>query len=714
MTTRFADEKITVNGTNFVYTEVAETFSAAFLRLLASYRHRLETCRPDTIRQHISALRNYTKYLSSISTEPVSVYLRNHTEVPMPSWAEFIAHLITYRRLIVDAKAKSDLYIASECSASKHISSLNFWLSEFCDYGIVPSDLRIDRLSLTEQNAREKVREAGKATTVLDYSSNFELSQPQQDELERVLATIDRENENAADIREIYTNTVKELVASKIDFEHGINQQTLSRLVTDALAKRLNRIRDRAEEVFTEELDLMSDQRELAKKGVKYEPLIRRFFTVEVGSGNRNPYREEVLGLTAEEVSAGLLATYADPSSPFYLTGVRERDIKIYQRLRKLRKLLGVKSLPLNAEALFGATRRLQAAGHLILIHEFAANVSPIRNMRFDAGFSVASALKVLEIDKLRANWKRFTEYDTLLKTKPWRTPHEAYAVLKKETEFFRTSSTLESIADGLDDPDVLLFVNVRDKFTDGVSTLPVNEYRITQLSDEWFNVHTKGILSGIADGVTAKSIRPSLLLLEGLIRGASAAQDKGKHVTLRTTSSHYLNKLAYSMDLEEKMRQFLLWLEALVTLDIEDYAKKVGYDPVEFEELREHVRNDGFGGVVCKDPNAGYQKGSEKGDGCGKFRLCLLCDQREPVFFTSYHNVVHVVLWGEAIKQAIAAGTIQQGDQDYLMWCYFIDSIYIRLQEDPAHKAMLTDALNEAKAIDNPYLKVIGAKDAG
>jgi hypothetical protein len=74
----------------------------------------------------------------------------------------------------------------------------------------------------------------------------------------------------------------------------------------------------------------------------------------------------------------------------------------------------------------------------------------------------------------------------------------------------------------------------------------------------------------------------------------------------------------------------------------------------------------------MCKDPLAGVQPGTTKDQACGMFTKCITCNNRQNFFYTSVDNVVHTLLWNDALNKAYDQGKIQKTGE-WRAWAQFI-----------------------------------------
>jgi hypothetical protein len=365
--------------------------------------------------------------------------------------------------------------------------------------------------------------------------------------------------------------------------------------------------------------------------------------------------------------------------------------------IRKELKRRSIKLEAMEYQEYIGGSHDLLIAGYLMLIFDLVANPNAIAELSVNADYRTIANLSGVEWEKKRAN-KILTLNDES-GMGDYTKASKIVATIRMATRYYRKHCLYS-------DRNNLFLINYQNKaHSKGRNTgEPVN-----MPSGNWFNDHSKSLIKRCTSGEwtgTALSIRASIILLEGLKYGVAAAQTKTQHSYSRTTTS-YLNKLPMRLQHEEKIRSFMEWLEALVAIDIDDFAAKVGLDPVEFESRREQVLASHFGGLHCSDNLSGFQPGSTVGSPCTQIDKCLTCKKRRNLFVASENNIQHLLLWNDALRQARESKLIDI-TTDWLLWAAFIDSMLERLQKNAKHRAVLAGARKKVNAMDyNPYLFV-------
>lgn len=228
------------------------------------------------------------------------------------------------------------------------------------------------------------------------------------------------------------------------------------------------------------------------------------------------------------------------------------------------------------------------------------------------------------------------------------------------------------------------------------------------------FTEHGKKFFEIVSEGkwfMTPDMLRSSLLLLSGLRAGVEGIKEDAQHTNERT-SSVYHNRPAARAIFHEEMREFKEWLQTLITLNIDDAPLKLGVDPAQYEERKKHIMASRFGGLFCKDPRAGVQEGTKKGEACNKIARCLLCKNKKNLFVESVENITHLLQWSEALENAVNQGLIDPNENvNWYFWFRFIEEMVDRLTNSVMSKmrnqALISAAKTKMSTLSNPYLAI-------
>ena len=227
-------------------------------------------------------------------------------------------------------------------------------------------------------------------------------------------------------------------------------------------------------------------------------------------------------------------------------------------------------------------------------------------------------------------------------------------------------------------------------------------------------NRHFKYICQEVSGGAwesTLKAIRGSLLLFEGMLTGdATQVAIKGRHSSL-SMASKYTYHIPEILRRELNIRKFLDWFETLLTLDIEDFANKVGIDPDAYDKRAQEIINSQFGGIHCSNPKAGIQPGTEVGEVCHRVDKCVGCENRRDIFVMSESNLVSLLHWNAVLEEAEKTLSTTEFKK-WALWRLFTSSMLERIESQDQHARLLEDACEAQRSMKNPYRGVIPTLD--
>ncbi|WP_351188589.1 hypothetical protein [Shewanella sp. TB4-MNA-CIBAN-0142] len=208
---------------------------------------------------------------------------------------------------------------------------------------------------------------------------------------------------------------------------------------------------------------------------------------------------------------------------------------------------------------------------------------------------------------------------------------------------------------------------------------------------------------------VPPSMIRQSSMQLTALLtKDPLKVMKQGRHTNMSSTSA-YLKHLALNFNNELDIRKFQNSLEALVTMQIDEFIDFAGIDRSDYlasVEGAKKILNSQFGGVYCTDPIDGpYTK---KGQACNKVEFCPTCTNRRPVLVASKHSILNTLLWNAALEYAFD----QLSEAEMKKWQlwkvfnnYAIDAY--RRNQDVRFELSGAETLFNLQKDENPYLKV-------
>lgn len=574
-----------------------------------------------------------------------------------------------------------------------HRAGMRFWFRRLATEGLMPQGV-----SLKGESPR------GDGSTGQDTTSatlvDFSLPEEARAELEDHVAWISAEDRDRQEAETIFEHIAKEYLAQVpgASFSHD----DVPHLVAQILGERLEQIRQHAETEFQKARRERAKGLLMVRAGRKHLSLFLNWmaWAKGPGQGKVNPYKEAVHQLRRQQFDEATLAwCYFCNGGIFFRWNYHENAL--YQRWSKAKASVGS---DLNAEVaqdLIGCGTRMTIAAQIILVHDLTANVSSVRELTVDADYASFGSLRGVQWSKVRAG-KVLTLLDHM--SQEYSSPSKVARVVRNATKKYRD----HCIPSDKDSLFLLNFQNYTRAKSKKSGDNELDQNPISRPSDTWFCHHAKKVIGAAANSEwvgTTKSIRQSILLYDALVGGVLAVQESAQHQRT-TTSTAYSNKLPMRVKLDIEIRSFLRWMQTLVAVNVDDFASKVGIDEAQFQEHRQEILNSHFGGLHCRDPRAGVQPGTTKGEVCGEISQCMSCPNRRHLFVTTESNVVHLLMWNDALVYAYKAGILANPpEREWKMWSLFIRSILDRLESKRELRALLAGARATVGQVLNPYL---------
>lgn len=631
----------------------------------------------STARQYVKALHVYAEFQRTQPTSNIANLLKQGRR-ETDNRSEWLKDVLAFHSFLV--KEYSRLHVVFH-----HVVGMNWWWERMSAVLICPAGIRLKN---------PKVKSKG-VKTVFD----FELDP----ETEAALIEVIGQNDNALELSNEAHRIYKHVCLTLGSPSKGVTTKNLSVLAQATLQKRMVELRVGLQKVFDGARRMRIEGLLKIRQGrQKHLGLVVEWldWRKSPGAGRRNPWANHIYELSNDDF---LKAHLAWCMYGHELKGLGPKSEFTNSRVYNLwRKELFRREMIFGSEDyqdFMGASRVLIISSYLMLIHDLTANPGSIASLPVSADYKLLCGISGVDWEKQRAA-KVLTMLDGQA-IEGLTPPSKIVRVVRSATRQYRKYCTPKDV-------EKLFLINYQNK-THAKSRNtgePVN-----CPSSTWFNVHSQALIKEITGGewlATALAVRASLLLLEGLKNGVLAAKHKAQHAEGRTTTG-YLDKWPMKLQNEEKIRAFLEWLQALVAIDIEDFAEKVGLDPIEFEKRRQQVLSSQFGGLHCRDNTSGIQPGSVKGKPCTRIDQCVTCEQRSNLFVATEHNVLQLLLWNDALNRAHGNGWVDESMQGFL-WAAFIDSMLARLRQNVRHKAVLSGALQLFGTVkENPYMKAFG-----
>ncbi|WP_305837476.1 hypothetical protein [Photobacterium leiognathi] len=508
------------------------------------------------------------------------------------------------------------------------------------------------------------------------------------------------ERDNRSEMSRLIANLKAVEVIGDYQLPDNFTELNLDKKAEWLLTRRLSDIRLGLEDKFIEVRRIRAEGLVAIRAHRHLCPLIDEFLSFKGGSGKTNPKLHEVRDLTYDEFRYGLLAWF------WYCNGkiqLKERDGKIYRtatkQLNEIRRKEGLDVKVYGWDDLWfadrlGCTSRLYSPAALLLIFDNSMNVTSAINLPIDCVNDLGD-VPVIEWYKRRAKSTLFKVISSKLKVSIL----DVVRHVKRLTQPYRDMDIFPADKEKL----FLSFANTKDKRFEVM--LP------RKPDDATFTLQMKTTLTEISNGnwfATAEMVRKSVLLLSAMNGGVAKLKDEALHKEGKTSTA-YADRAPMKAKHDAIMREFKEWLQTLITMRIDNAAEKLGVDPSEYKKRMEQIIDSSFGGLICSDPRGGAQEDVEDGEICNKVARCLTCKNKEHVFIETVDNVMHLLMWQEALNLAIEDHRIDGTDLNWHFWLSFIETILSRLTDSPVEnkKALVADAKIQMSKHDNPYLLI-------
>ncbi|MFV8457174.1 hypothetical protein ACNO5M_19055 [Vibrio owensii] len=622
-----------------------------------------------------SSLREFLGYIRDINH---ALFEHLHINSPLDDYGSFElwqSALISFREH-VDQKYKSP------SNKNNYLCGMHFWTDLLAHKNKIP---RLYKLS-SFGNSTGDLKPATVADAMLPPHILESIGGSERDnrsEMSRLIANL-----KAVEVMEDYL------------LPDNFTELNLDKKAEWLLTRRLSDIRLGLEDKFIQAKKVRAEGLVAIRAYRHLCPLLDEFLNFNGGRGKTNPRLEDVRALTYDELRYGLLAWF------WYRNGkiqLKERDGKTYltatKYLNEVRRKEGLDVKSYGWDDLWfadrlGCTSRLYSPAALLLIFDNCMNVTPATNLPIDCINDLGDT-PVIEWYKHRARSTLFKAISSKLKVSSF----DVVRHVKRVSQPYREMDIFPADKEKL----FLSFANTKDKRLEVM--LP------RKPDDATFTLHMKATLTEISNGnwfATAEMLRKSVLLLSAMNGGVAKLKDEAQHKEGKTSTA-YANRAPMKAKHDAIMREFKEWLQTLITMRIDNAAEKLGVDPFEYKIRMEQMIDSGFGGLVCSDPRGGAQDDVEEGEICNKVARCLTCKNKEHVFIESVNNVMHLLMWQEALKQGIEEQRIDGTDLNWHFWIYFIETILSRLTDSPVENksALVADAKIKMSKHDNPYLLI-------
>jgi|TARA_Y100001001_G_scaffold87599_1_gene85726 hypothetical protein len=656
--------------------------SADFFRLVVKEGNDLVSGKAQsTARYYVDALKDFSGFLA---TSPKDTQISSDLKLgiaPQHSRTDWVYFLYRFSRYLKEINTLGQARKRSQC--------FNEWLKRMASRGICPSGLRMPKV--------DKVRSAPPQTVLHTLS---------EEQFEQVEALYSSENfsgeaELVAEAKLVCTNVLAEYS------DADITGKNLSDLIQATLEKRLSDLYNGAWEVYQAALERRAEGIRLIQVGAEFAPIIDDWlmFPDSFKSKKNKPILARARALSDEQFWAGLLAWYMNYHSLRGIHAVEGHSpqqvvTRLRNEIKDYRKGLRGKYSANEFIELMGASRDLMVSGFLLMMFETCANPGDLGDIKIYDKTQVFDNLAVIDWTKSRAR-KVLSKWDSSAESRESVT--QIFNQILVATKYYRNH------AHALDQD--RLFLHVYAHSSNAKHRTIAKDYVAGQATYKSFFAHNiESLINRLTDGrwkIRAKGVRASLILLKTLKEGVSAAREMAQHSEGRTTKG-YVASFPFKQKLESHMREYIEWLEALVTIKLDDVAAKLGLNEEEYKRVKDDVLSSQFGSVHCSDPKSGFQPGSLAGVPCNQVMMCMSCEKRRNIFIASENNVANLIQWREALLEAFENRIIDDSNINWVLWRIYVDTMYDRLSNQLKHKALLLDVERSlAEQTENPYRNV-------
>lgn len=563
---------------------------------------------------------------------------------------------------------------------SNYASGANWALRVFANAGLLPQGLRIPIWKIK--------RKVGQGSTFLDV--NFTGSV----DLNGLL-------ENYQDILAAYGDGEKKEIINllsnlSIDRELGEGIDIVD-AATITLADRIEKVKGRCASIIVEHIDSLDEaERWIAdSEFVSRAKFLRQVFEDRILNARDRARRyKEILSPNSLAVFVVYCAIYNNKIFP------SEKISDDYYDIFSGR--VGISGVSRKAiRHHLGSDNRVLAACYAFICFEVAGNPDSIADLRVDSLRKEKHAY-VISWTKLRKGRNNIEEEFVQARSSGTPLTPKTLTVVDVFEHVVRMSKPIREIASD-EDRDKLFINNYRNNVN--------NILNLSQrLHLDTLNRHFGKICLEVSRGEwtsVPKAIRGSVLLLEAMVsRDAVAVSKKGRHTGL-AMATKYTRHIPDILRRDKSIRDFINWFETLITIDIVEFAKKVGIDEDDYARRKSDIINHQIGGLHCSDPFSGVQEETVRGEPCHRIDRCMSCEKRRSIFVMSESNIVSLLHWKAVLDRA--KNSLQEEEyKKWFTWHLYTILLAERLEEDPSHTRLLSNAKKKMDQEENPYLALI------
>lgn len=621
-------------------------------------------------------------------------FLRSQISVsPETEYLLWQRALMTYRELI-------DQLQIEPVSKNNETVGLRMFICDFCaNEGVVPHDLCIPGF--------KHALKLGTGTTVLDERTIRVLSQSEESFLILLAQLDDDDVALDDDLIELLKDLAKDIPekASIIDRVE---------VATRLLDSRISALKSTAKNIYYEYINAT----ELGKKWVNTPEYISKALELDRLFSDPTFGEAKDRSLGYANILDGCALEVLIVWTWLFYEGRHIKDSDPKYKMFKIR-LNNYGLTRHDIELHSGASRICMVAGYLLVLLETAGNSESIWNLLIDD-----LVLQDGSEDTYRLNWIKRRSHLSEVKSMQFKVRTDvlsAETLTVKDVFEHQLKCRKKYISDVREADKKKLFLsfhknNTKIDASGARQSIPTHP-SLGFLTGQFRRLCT--LASEDRWTSTPKAIRGSRLLLKGILsRDASAVADLGQHKGLEM-AARYTYHLPEVLRREQNIRDFLDWFEALLTVDIEGFAKKICLNEGLYSKRSGAARiirnaelevaiNTQFGGIHCSDPTAGVQPGTKKGEVCTRIDKCPTCVQRRGLFVLSQANLVNVMHWHDRLDEAKASFS-EQAFRPWVIWHMFTSMVLEQFSRAPSHAVIFRLAILQQRKEANPYSNIIG-----
>jgi hypothetical protein len=195
--------------------------------------------------------------------------------------------------------------------------------------------------------------------------------------------------------------------------------------------------------------------------------------------------------------------------------------------------------------------------------------------------------------------------------------------------------------------------------------------------------------------GIMSKMVRSSVLLQASYEKetGIVAAAAIGSHESPSTTFP-YVARFPNQALWAEKIRKFQRLFMSVSIQSIEGAAEKLGLSPAEAENLFNEAYRTGLG-VVCLNPKAGIQPGTQEGEDCTQIDRCPTCPLC--VIVATEENLKDLILFNKHLERHRPEWERDRPERWGKVWLPFL--VFTQVSIEQASRGRTSGVFERAKA---------------